>query len=180
MFLEKLLILLQIKNINKFALFFLFCLYSCSNFDFVYNNNDTSSELLIDEIFVSGSGNDIIKKILSNRFLSDEDTGDYKLSVNSKMETKSVVIENDQTASTVEIKYILDYNLFNYKKNCNVVKESVGSFSTYNSRAEGYNFGSDLSKEQVSKQVIQDNINKFINQINTKGNELGCIDEGQT
>ena len=33
-------------------------------------------------------------------------------SVNSKMETKSVVIENDQTASTIEIKYKLDYVLF--------------------------------------------------------------------
>ena len=175
MFLEKLLILLQIKNINKFALFFLFCLYSCSNFDFVYNNNDTSSELSIDEIFVSGSGNDIIKKILSNRFLSDEDTSNYKLSVNSKMETKSVVIENDQTASTVEIKYILEYILFDYKKDCVVIKENISSLSTFNSRAESYNFGSDLSKEQVNQEVIRDNINKFANQINTKGNNLGCI-----
>ena len=175
MFLEKLLILLHIKNINKFFLFFIFCLYSCSNFDFVYNNNDTSSELSIDEIFVSGAGNDIIKKILSNRFLSDEVTGDYKLSVNSKMETKSVVIENDQTASTVEIKYTLEYILFDYKKDCVVVKESISSLSTFNSRAESYNFGSDLSKEQVNQEVIRDNINKFANQINTKRNNLGCI-----
>ena len=175
MFLEKLLILLQIKNINKFALFFLFCLYSCSNFDFVYNNNDTSSELSIDEIFVSGSGNDIIKKILSNRFLSDEGTENYKLSVNSKMETKSVVIENDQTASTVEIKYTLEYILFDYKKDCVVVKEKISSLSTYNSRAESYNFGSDLSKEQVNQEVIRDNINKFAYQINTQGNNLGCL-----
>ena len=175
MFLEKLLILLQIKNINKFALFFVFCLYSCSNFDFVYNNNDTSSELLIDEILVSGSGNDIIKKILSNRFLSNEGTGDYKLSVNSKMKTKSVVIENDQTASTVEIKYTLEYILFDYKKDCVVIKENINSLSTYNSRAESYNFGSDLSKEQVNQEIIRDNINKFAYQINTKGNNLRCI-----
>ena len=67
MFLEKLLILLQIKNINKFILFFVFFLCSCSNFDFVYNNNKTGSKLSIDEIFVSGSGDDIIKKILSNK-----------------------------------------------------------------------------------------------------------------
>ena len=175
MFLEKLLILLQIKNINKFFLFFVFCLYSCSNFDFVYNNNDTSSKLSIDEIFVSGSGNDIIKKILSNRFLSDEDTSNYKLSVNSKMETKSVVIENDQTASTVEIKYTLEYILFDYKKDCVVINENITSLSTYNSRAESYNFGSDLSKEQVNQEVIRDNINKFAYQINTKGNNLRCI-----
>ena len=175
MFLEKLLILLQIKNINKFVLFFVFCLYSCSNFDFVYNNSDTSSELSIDEIFVSGSGNDIIKKILSNRFLSNKGTGDYKLSVNSKMETKSVVIDNDQTASTIEIKYTLEYILFDYKKDCVVVKENINSLSTYNSRAESYNFGSDLSKEQVNQEVITDNINKFAYQINTKGNNLRCI-----
>ena len=50
MFLEKLLILLQIKNINKFVLFFVFCLYSCSNFDFVYNNNGTNSELSVAEL----------------------------------------------------------------------------------------------------------------------------------
>ena len=175
MFLEKLLILLQIKNINKFVLFFIFCLYSCSNFDFVYNNNDTSSELYVTEILVSGSGNDIIKRILSNKFLSTEGTENYKLSVNSKMETKSVVIENDQTASTVEIKYILEYILFDYKKDCVVIKENISSLSTFNSRAESYNFGSDLSKEQVNQEVIRDNINKFANQINTKGNNLGCI-----
>ena len=175
MFLEKLLILLQIKNINKFVLFFVFCLYSCSNFDFVYNNSDTSSELSIDEIFVSGSGNDIIKKILSNRFLSNKGTGDYKLSVNSKMETKSIVIDNDQTASTIEIKYTLEYILFDYKKDCVVVKENINSLSTYNSRAESYNFGSDLSKEQINQEVITDNINKFAYQINTKGNNLRCI-----
>ena len=175
MFLEKLLILLQIKNINKFVLFFVFCLYSCSNFDFVYNKNYLSSELSVSEILVSGSSNDIIKKILSNRFLSSEGVKDYKLSVSSKMDTKSVVIENDQTASTVEIKYTLEYILFDYKKDCVVIKESISSLSTYNSRAESYNFGSDLSKEQVNQEVIRDNINKFAYQTNTKGNNLGCL-----
>ena len=29
-----------------------------------------------------------------------------------------MVIENDQTASTIEIKYILEYTLFDYKKDC--------------------------------------------------------------
>ena len=91
------------------------------------------------------------------------------------METKSVVIENDQTASTVEIKYIIDYSLFDYKKDCVVIKESISTLSTYNSRAESYNFGSDLSKEQVNQEVIRDNINKFEYQINTKGNNLGCL-----
>ena len=175
MFLEKLLILLQIKNLNKFVLFFIFCLYSCSNFDFVYNKNYLSSELSVSEILVSGSSNDIIKKILSNKFLSSESAKDYKLSVSSKMDTKSVVIENDQTASTVEIKYTLEYVLFDYKKDCVVIKESISSLSTYNSRAESYNFGSDLSKEQVNQEVIRDNINKFAYQINTQGNNLGCL-----
>ncbi len=175
MFLEKLLILLQIKNINKFVLFFVFCLYSCSNFEFVYNNNETGGQLSVAEIDVSGSGNDIIKRILSNRFLSSGGKGNYKLSANSKMETKSIVIDNDQTASTVEIKYILEYVLFDYRKDCVVVKESISSLSTYNSRAESYNFGSDLSKEQVNQEVIRDNINKFAYLINTKGNTLGCL-----
>ena len=178
MFLEKLLILLQIKNINKFVLFFIFFLYSCSNFDFVYKNDETTSELSITEILITGSSDGIIRRALSNKFLSNEESDGYRLSVNSKMETKSIVIENDQTASTVEIKYILNYNLFDYKKDCIVFKEIVSSLSNYNSRAESYNFGSDLSKEQVVEQVIQDNINKFAYQINTKGGELECINEG--
>ena len=177
MFLEKLLILLQIKNINKIVLFFLFFLYSCSNFDFVYKNNETANELSISEILITGSSDDIIRKTLSNKFLLNAESDDYRLSVNSKVETKSIVIENDQTASTIEIKYILNYNLFDYKKDCIVFKEIISSLSTYNSRAESYNFGSDLSKEQVTEQVIQDNINKFAYQINTKGNELECINE---
>ena len=178
MFLEKLLILLQIKNINKIVLFFLFFLYSCSNFDFVYKNNETANELSISEILITGSSDDIIRKTLSNKFLLNAESDDYRLSVNSKVETKSIVIENDQTASTIEIKYILNYDLFDYKKDCIVFKEIISSLSTYNSRAESYNFGSDLSKEQVTEQVIQDNINKFAYQINTKGNELECINEG--
>ena len=178
MFLEKLLILLQIKNINKIVLFFLFFLYSCSNFDFVYKNNETTNELSISEILITGSSDDIIRKTLSNKFLLNAESDDYRLSVNSKVETKSIVIENDQTASTIEIKYILNYDLFDYKKDCIVFKEIISSLSTYNSRAESYNFGSDLSKEQVTEQVIQDNINKFAYQINTKGNELECINEG--
>ncbi len=178
MFLEKLLILLQIKNINKIVLFFLFFLYSCSNFDFVYKNNETTNELSISEILITGSSDDIIRKTLSNKFLLNAESDDYRLSVNSKVETKSIVIENDQTASTIEIKYILNYKLFDYKKDCIVFKEIISSLSTYNSRAESYNFGSDLSKEQVAEKVIQDNINKFAYQINTKGNELECINEG--
>ena len=178
MFLEKLLILLQVKNINKIILFFIIFLYSCSNFEFVYKNNETGNELSVEEIIVTGSNADIIKKILSNKFLSNEEFNKYKLSTNSKMETKSVVIENDQTASTVEIKYILNYSLFDYKKDCVVIEESITSSSIYNSRAESYNFGSDLSKEQVAEQVIEDNINKFSYQINAKRNELNCLDEG--
>ena len=175
MFLEKLLILLQIKNIDKIILFLVFFLFSCSNFDFVYKDSEAESELSIAEILVTGSSNDIIKKNLSNKFLSKEDSVNYKLSVNSKMETKSIVIENDQTASTVEIKYIIEYSLFDYKKDCIVINENISSLSTYNSRAESYNFGSDLSKEQVTDQVIKDNINKFVYQIKTKGKELGCL-----
>ena len=65
--------------------------------------------------------------------------------------------------------------MFDYKKDCIVINENISSLSTYNSRAESYNFGSDLSKEQVTDQVIKDNINKFVYQINTKGKELGCL-----
>ena len=175
MFLEKLSILLQIKNISKVILFFVFFLSSCSNFDFVYKNNEINNELSISEILITGSSDDVIRKILSNKFLLNEKSEGYRLSVNSKAKTKSVVIENDQTASTVEIKYILDYSLFDYKKDCIVIKESISSLSTYNSRAESYDFGSDLSKEQVTEQVIQDNVNKFAYQINTKGGDLGCL-----
>ena len=60
MFLEKLLTLLQIKNINKAILFLLFFLYSCSNFDFVYKNNGTGNEISITEILITGSSDDII------------------------------------------------------------------------------------------------------------------------
>ena len=70
-----------------------------------------------------------------------------------------------------EFKFIL----LDYKKDCDVVIEKISSLSTYNSRAESYNFGSDLSKEQVNQEVIRNNINKFAYQINTKGNNLGCI-----
>ena len=50
MFLEKLLILLQVKNINKVILFFILFLYSCSNFEFVYKNIKMAIDKLSDII----------------------------------------------------------------------------------------------------------------------------------
>ena len=88
MFLEKLLILLQVKNINNVILFFVFFLYSCSNFEFVYKNNEINNELSIQEIIVAGSNAGIIKKTLSNKFLSNEGSKKYTLSVNSKWKQK--------------------------------------------------------------------------------------------
>ena len=71
MFQERLLILLQIKNINKIILIFVFFLCSCSNFDFVYQDNQIQNELTVKEVLVSGSNADSIKKLLSNKFLSN-------------------------------------------------------------------------------------------------------------
>ena len=63
------------------------------------------------------------------------------------METKSVVIEMIKLQHCRNKIYIGVY-LFNYKKNCVVIRESISSLSTFNSVAESYNFGSDFTKNK--------------------------------
>ena len=176
MSLKKLLILLLDKFIKKtFYFSSIFLLIGCSNYYFVYNNN-FDDFLEKTNVFIKGNDYEIIK----SNFIDNNKKTDvikFELEINSLKETKSAVIENDQTASSIEVKYIIDYKFSSIQKNCVVLNKKITNSSTYKSRAEGFNFGTDLSKAEISKQLIEDNINSFFQAIKTISDTFDCLNE---
>ena len=173
MFLEKLLILLlNKKKYFIFFIFFSFFIIGCSNFSFVYSDKYEFDEFLKETtIQVDGDSSAIIKILLTPSYLDGERKIKYLLDIKSKKESKNLVIENDKTASVVEIKFNLEYIFKNNLKGCIIFQKDVETTSTYNSRAEGYNFGTDLIEEQTSRQLIEDNIALFLQYLKTNNND---------
>jgi hypothetical protein len=179
MFPKKLLTLLLNKFIKKSLYIFLLPIFfSCSNYYFVYNNN-FEEFLEKTEIFISGDDYEILR---SNFIDNSEKLGDikYRLEISSLKETKSAIIENDLTASAIEVKYVMVYRFSDIQKNCMILEKEITNSSTYKSRAEGYAFGSDLSKEEISKQLVENNINTFFQAVKTISDTFECPDENQS
>ena len=95
----------------------------------------------------------------------------------SKKNTVASVIEKDATASKFDIEYKINYYLKNRKENCTIMTESIRTISSYDSKSEGYSFGTDLSEKEVSTINIHSNIDNFINNLSILKNNLSCKNE---
>ena len=176
MWLAKLLIMLLNKMRNIFFYFFFsFLIISCSNYTFVYSDKKDYNFLKETYFLIAGSDIDIIRKHLTTKKGSGKRGEKYQLNISSQNENRNSVIDNDQTSSLVEIQYNIRYRLFDNLKNCKVMEKKISTSANYNSRAEGYNFGSDLNKNQLSKQLIKKNIDQFLQYIVAKSRPLDCI-----
>ena len=86
--------------------------------------------------------------------------------MNSLKTESAIVINKDATASKFKIKYSINYDLYNLHKNCKVLNKEINTVSTYNAKAAGYSFGTDISQKESGVQNINNNINEFISALN--------------
>ena len=174
---KSLILLLNKKYKTVASLFFVFFILSCSNYTFVYSNGNIINFLKDTSFSVEGEDIDLIKSYLLSKKRIGKDSNSpekYQLKIISRKESRNAVIENDLTASLIEIQYILEYTLYDKNNNCITMKNKIKTTENYNSRAEGFDFGSDLSEGQVSRQLIEDNIDKFIQSVMAKSDSLDC------
>ena len=72
----------------------------------------------------------------------------------------------------------LEQYLKNRKENnCTIISKSIKTNSSYDSKSEGYSFGSDLSEKQVSTINIRSNIDDFINNLSILKTNFSCKNE---
>ena len=178
MYQKKLLILL-LNNILKITgIIVALIVVGCSNYSFVYTDKNKSDILLLTSISVSGDDAEAITRYLVKTKKDSGEKPEYKLVVSSKKQKRNVVIENDQTATTIEIQHTVNYKFTNILNGCTIIKRKIVTELKYNSRAEGFNFGSDLSQKEISNQNIQGNIDNFLQILNAKKDGLKCLNEG--
>ena len=161
-------------------LFFCSIIASCSNFEFVYDFPSSLKNLQNKTLLsIVGDDIDIINAHLLSKLkptLPNEDY-DYILIIYSEKNKIASVIEKDATASKFNIEYKINYYLKNRKENCTIISKSIKTNSSYDSKSEGYSFGSDFSEKEVSIKIIHSNINDFINHLSILKTNLGCENE---
>ena len=162
---------------KKFIILFI-CLFvfSCSDLEFVYKK-PKDLENISSKTKLSLVGDDIdkinnyvqtkIKKPIRNVFL---------LSIKSKKKIIASVIEKDATASKFSIEYNINYSLQNIVENCLILKKDIVTINSYDSKSEGYSFGTDVAEEEVSSINIKSNVDEFFNNLDFVNN-FSCKNE---
>ena len=156
-------------------------LYSCSNFEFVYEKNRENEILkkLKKEMSYNVEGDDLIilKQLIAEEIGISNLMPKFKLDIKSTRSDMNIIKEKDQTASKIEINHQINYHLKSNIENCTIIKKRIDSKTTYDSKSSGYNFGSDLSKKEITKKNIEQNINKFFTTISNTLDDLKCNNE---
>ncbi len=162
----------MIKKLS-FALLFVIVM-GCSKFELVHDKslkinplkNKTSVYVVGDNISVLKTEAKQALGVLNNK--------DFELSISSKEEMVNIVKELNMTASLIEIKYSVVYELKLIQKNCVIVTKKITNSRRFDSRSEGYNFGSDLSKKEIVESLVKENFKKYLNFITTNFLILDC------
>jgi len=161
-------------------LFFCSIFISCSNFEFVYDYPSSIKNLQNKTLLsLAGDDTDIINSYLLSKLrpLSEKTEYDYILIIYSEKNITASIIEKDATASKFNIEYKINYYLKNRKENCTIINRSIKTNSTFDSKSEGYSFGSDLSESEVSTINVHSNIDNFMNDLSILKKDFSCKNE---
>ena len=155
-----------------------FVISACSNLEFVYKTTGTSFKIK-DKVYTYVDGTDsteIYNYLRSKIGSASSDNHKYKMIIKSRNVEKAEIIDKDATASKFSVEYIFLYNFYNTEKNCKVFEKEFSTKDFYDSKSEGYSFGTDFSKNELSKKLIQKNIDNLVSLIN----EMESLDKCQS
>jgi len=157
---------------------FVFIVVGCSGFEFVYKDAPIINKIKENAIYdISGDDREILASQFYIYLGTPNYMGDYVIKINSEFSETPIVIEQDASASKIEIVHNIKYELKQKKSGCLIFLKEVTSRSSYNQRSSGYNFTSDFSKEEIIKSNLDTNLNLFLKFLMAELNELKCINE---
>ena len=162
---------------NKIIYLVLVVLVSgCANFNFVYNDSFLKSPLVNStKLDVQGDDKENASIYLKET-IGDVSGSTYNLKINISKTTNTTKVDIDSTASKIEISHSTKYELIKNDKNCKIYEEIIVTSSNYNSKSEGYNFGTDTSIKVVVDNNIKASINKFFIKLRNTNPNLECFD----
>ena len=152
-------------------------LVSCSNLEFVYEDNIGLSNPIYKKTSLALSGLEVQSFYAQNlKYFGQYEEELYKLMVNINEEKTKRSVKSNQALSKLDYKLIFNYRLINNGKNCIVFTKELITRFTFEPRSDGYNFGSDQSLINLYNQAGESNLQRFISSLSDVGLEH-CINE---
>ena len=155
----------------------LFSLVSCTNIDFLLDEN-TGSDFLKNKtvVYLSGWDNPVLKEAFFLRLGEASDNRFFLTAEATQKQTKRSVDEN-QVAKKIDYKIIINYSLSDAEKKCSNISNNQTSSFSFTPKSSGYNFASDVLFEELLKEAVLENVNNFMDFANSALRSQNCIDE---
>jgi hypothetical protein len=150
----------MIKKYIAYSL--LFFIFSCSNVEFVLQQN-TQTNPLKDKTML------LIDKNTEERFarrlyslFGNNEKYDYILKTKFLEKKENRIVKNNQVAEKIEYSLKVNYDLFYKTMECKVFNKIIISKFSFTPKSSGYNFGSDRSFDKLYNSSVDQNIKSFI------------------
>lgn len=148
---------------KKLILILSFIIYSCSNLDFVYDDNKEFINPLYEKTKINISGKDFtfLKSYIPTVFgVTKSDIYVLSITIEEKKTKRSV--EKNQTTSNLDYELRFNYSLMLNEENCVVYEKVILSNFSIIPKSAGYNYGTDSSLETRYKASVKNNLDQFV------------------
>lgn len=164
---------------NKiFLLLISFFAFGCSNFELVYKDIDIDSALKNNtQISTTGDLSEVALTHIRNILGSGEGEKQYELNLKIEKTKKKLVVTTGSIATKYRISILASYTLYNNSLKCDVFLSQKTTLSDFDSRADGYSFGTDTAEKNSELINLKTNINNFFSSLSIYNYNLECIDE---
>ena len=146
-------------------IFFLLCLFflsSCNKIDFVINQTSAPNPLVGNTsiIFDGVKKEEFIQGLISS--LGNKNDGEFILITAFAEKKENRLVKQNQVAEKIDYEIIVDYKVFYQNRKCTILNKKVVTKFSFVPKSFGYNFGTDISLENLYKNSIEKNIQRFI------------------
>ncbi len=141
----------------------LFFTTSCSNLEFIYNDNLNLINPLYERTNVVVSGVDLVfMNSYVPMFFGKNENSEFNLLINIKEKKIKRSVETNQATSDLRYELRFFYTLLSNVENCNIYEKEILSYFSIIPKSAGYNYGTDSSLEKKYELAVTDNLNQFI------------------
>lgn len=149
-----------IKSIITFS--FLFIL-SCGNIELVLNKKNETNKQLKNNVSLASLSNDnerFSKELYA--YFGNNKNSEYILKTTFVEKKENVIIKKNQVAEKINYTLEVKYELFYKTGDCKIFSEKITSEFSFTPKSSGYNFGADISFENLYANSISKNITNFV------------------
>ena len=149
---------------KKFFFIFIFLfIISCSDVEFVYNENKNLVNPLFEktEVGTSGLSINFMNSYLPMFFGTNKEDS-FNLLINIDQNKTKRAVETNQVTSNLRYELKFTYTLISNEKNCITFNKELLSYFSIIPKSSGYNYGTDTSLEKKYELAITENLNRFL------------------